>query len=140
MPSARSGATFQTDLVTARALSIRQPWAWAIVEGLKSVENRTWPTAYRGLLLIHAGLREDPLGWRALDRMGIKFPDEVETGGIIGAVDLTDCVQGYSSPWAIDGCWNWLLDDSRSLPFRAMRGQLGLFNVEVDGQLSAVLD
>src|SRR6202161_3174427 len=114
-----------------RALSIRQPWAWAIVEGLKPVENRSWPTNYRGPLLIHAGLREDHLGWLALDRMGIDFPDDVQTGGIIGGVDLVDCVRGYDSPWAIDGCWHWVLDAARSLPFRPMRGQLGIFNADL---------
>jgi hypothetical protein len=25
-----------------KALSIRQPWAWAIVEDFKDVENRSW--------------------------------------------------------------------------------------------------
>jgi ASCH domain len=39
-----------------RALTIKQPWAWAIAEGFKPVENRTWRTTYRGgPLLIHAG-------------------------------------------------------------------------------------
>ena len=37
-----------------KALTVCQPWAWAIVEGHKSVENRRWSTAYRGLLLIQA--------------------------------------------------------------------------------------
>ncbi len=42
-----------------RALTIRQPWAWAITCGLKRVENRTWSTNYRGPLLIHAGKTVD---------------------------------------------------------------------------------
>lgn len=32
-----------------KALSVQQPWAWAIFNG-KPVENRTWPTGYRGQL------------------------------------------------------------------------------------------
>jgi ASCH domain len=39
-----------------RVLSIQQPWAWAIVEGHKRVENRTWTTPYRGPVLIHAAV------------------------------------------------------------------------------------
>ena len=39
-----------------KCLSILQPWAWAIIHGGKDVENRTWRTAYRGPLLIHASL------------------------------------------------------------------------------------
>ena len=37
-----------------KALSIRQPWAWLIVNGFKDVENRNWRTHWRGRLLIHA--------------------------------------------------------------------------------------
>ena len=41
-------------MMELRALTIREPWAWAISEGHKLVENRTWSTAYRGLLAIHS--------------------------------------------------------------------------------------
>ncbi len=39
-----------------KAISIRQPWAWAICHAGKRVENRDWRHApsYRGPLLIHA--------------------------------------------------------------------------------------
>jgi len=37
-----------------RALSVRQPWAWAIVQGLKPWENRSRRFNYRGPVLIHA--------------------------------------------------------------------------------------
>ena len=37
-----------------KALSIRQPWAWLIVNGHKDIENRSWPTRFRGPVLIHA--------------------------------------------------------------------------------------
>jgi hypothetical protein len=37
-----------------RCLSVCQPFATAIVLGLKPFENRTWGTSYRGPLLIHA--------------------------------------------------------------------------------------
>jgi hypothetical protein len=43
-----------------RVVTIRQPWAWAIVYGGKDVENRRWRTSYRGPLLIHAGQNADP--------------------------------------------------------------------------------
>jgi|ERR1700687_42153 len=42
-----------------KMISIRQPWASLIVSGAKDVENRTWPTRYRGTVLIHASLRAD---------------------------------------------------------------------------------
>lgn len=40
-----------------RALTVQQPWAWAIIHGGKDVENRTQLWSYRGPLAIHAGQR-----------------------------------------------------------------------------------
>ena len=37
-----------------KALSIRQPWAWLIVNSHKHIENCDWPTKFRGRFLIHA--------------------------------------------------------------------------------------
>lgn len=37
-----------------KALSIRQPWAWMILHAGKDIENREWPTRFRGRVLIHA--------------------------------------------------------------------------------------
>lgn len=37
-----------------RILTVRQPWAGLIVDQLKSIENRTWPTMYRGIVAIHS--------------------------------------------------------------------------------------
>lgn len=31
------------------ALSIRQPWAWLVVQGYKDIENRDWPTNFGAL-------------------------------------------------------------------------------------------
>jgi hypothetical protein len=42
---------------TIKALSIRQPWAWLIVQGDKDIENRS--TTYRRRVLIHAGKQPD---------------------------------------------------------------------------------
>jgi hypothetical protein len=39
-----------------KALSIRQPWADAIMAGWKTVENRTWEPTHRGDLALHTGL------------------------------------------------------------------------------------
>ncbi len=114
---------------TGKALSVQQPWAWAIVEGLKDVENRKWLTHHRGPLLIQAGLQDDLKGWQFLDEMGIPLPVDPPTGGIIGVVDLVDCVEVYDSVWAQEGCWHWLLANPRPLRFVPYKGTLGLFNV-----------
>jgi ASCH domain-containing protein len=48
-----------------KIISIRQPWASLIVSGAKDVENRTWPTRYRGPVLVHASQRADSVTERA---------------------------------------------------------------------------
>ena len=36
------------------ALSLRQPWAWLVVHGGKTLENRKWRTHRRGPFIVHA--------------------------------------------------------------------------------------
>ena len=75
------------------ALTICQPWAWAVL-GPKRHENRTWGTSYRGPLLIHAGRSRKWMeaGCRVLRRIGHKVPDDLPFGAIVGQVDLVDCL------------------------------------------------
>ncbi len=116
-------------LESAPALSVRQPWAWLIVNGYKDVENRSWPTHHRGPLLIHAGSNTSELPRRSeIERQhGIKVPEGIELGGIIGVVNLIDCKARTDSPWHNRGSIGWVLAKPRRLPFRACKGNLGLF-------------
>ncbi|GHT65427.1 hypothetical protein FACS1894110_07270 [Spirochaetia bacterium] len=54
-----------------KTLSIRQPYATLVCRGIKTVENRTWDTKYRGKLLIHASGK--PLAWPELKYMTTTF-------------------------------------------------------------------
>jgi hypothetical protein len=45
-----------------RAITVRQPWAWAIAHGGKTIENRSTTVKYRGPLFIHAGAAWSPRG------------------------------------------------------------------------------
>lgn len=116
-----------------KALTVRQPWAWLIVNGYKPVENRTWATTYRGPVLIHAAASlADPQSlmdcYALCETLGIELPDEVDCGGIVGQVQLIDCVKEHPSPW-FSGPVGWLLSDPQPLPFRAYKGRLGLFDI-----------
>ncbi len=42
-----------------KAFSIRQPWAWLIVNGITSVENRTWSANCRGRFYVQASQKFD---------------------------------------------------------------------------------
>lgn len=116
-------------------LSIRQPYAWLIVNGIKPVENRTWPTRFRGRILIHASANY-PKGEYAEDRttyserFGIQYPErEAMVGGIVGSATIVDCVQDHPSEWWI-GPWGFVLEKPRAfdrlIPYK---GALGIFKV-----------
>ena len=47
------------DVPVTRCLSIRRPWAPLIIQGYKSIENRSWPTSYRGRIAIHASQADE---------------------------------------------------------------------------------
>lgn len=85
-----------------KAISIKQPWAWMIFHG-KPVENRSWPSPYRGPLLIHASLSYDISGAAWLREQGIKIPERTREGypfgAIIGQVNMVDCVTSHPSPF-----------------------------------------
>lgn len=112
-----------------RALTIRQPWAWAVIYAGKDVENRSWETSYRGTLIIHAGKGTDRDGIAFLRSRGISVPPEALAGGaVLGTVQLTGCVTGSPSPWAEAGEFHWTLVNPVPLavPIPA-KGKLGLW-------------
>jgi ASCH domain len=87
-----------------KILSIRQPWASLIVSGAKDVENRTWPTRYRGLVLIHASLQADaPTSEDIERRFGVRLPSDLPLGGIVGMTEIVDCVRPHTSRWYSPG-------------------------------------
>jgi hypothetical protein len=117
-----------------KCLSIRQPWAWLIVNGHKDVENRTRRTNYRGTVLVHAGQepfsKYDLLEHEIFTKRHVLLPLQKyqPVGGIVGIAEIVDCVTASDSPW-FEGPFGILLRDARPLPFTPLRGRLGLFEV-----------
>jgi ASCH domain len=74
------------------ALSLKQPWAALLAQGLKTIEVRRWPTARQGRILIHAARVPDerPEAWAQVPE-AVK-PAAQLLGGIVGAGDLVKCV------------------------------------------------
>ena len=119
-------------------ISVRQPWAWLIFNG-KDIENRDWYTKVRGQVFIHAskGMTNQEYLW-ALEFAGQIIPrhilsvfpgkDELARGGIIGSVEIVDCVTRSDSRW-FRGRYGFVLRDQQPLPFYPYRGHLGFFKI-----------
>lgn len=141
-----------------KAISIRQPWAWLITRPdltdraarlrelaagrIKTIENRTWATKFRGPVALHASasmtrteyadvldfLMRDP----ALKPIYHAMPhfDEMrkQCGGIVGTALLQDCIDDSQSPWYM-GQFGFVLADIRPLPLIPCKGALQFFNV-----------
>ena len=125
-----------------KALSIRQPWAWLIVNGHKPVENRTWPTLHRGDTLIHAGKVFDVEGLAsvlaAFPHLRPAMPQQYELGGIVGQAQLLGCVQSHPSAW-FTGPYGFVLHAARPVPFVPCKGALSFFDVPMSAPLHAAL-
>lgn len=113
-----------------KALSVRQPWAQMIAQGLKTIEVRSRPWRYRGTLVICATAR--PI---VLDDDGHPLP----TGAALAIVDMIDCRPlrpedagpaclagdyGDFSAAEISNRWAWVLCNARMVEPVPVKGQL----------------
>jgi hypothetical protein len=132
-----------------KALTLHQPWAALVVQGIKPIENRSWApprTVVGKVIAIHAAqggpgrgevqdtlrrLRADP---RTAPGLADLRPGDVDQRGcIVGLVRVT----GWSAVQPADplGAWwlgplAWTLTDARRLAQpRPCRGALGLWTV-----------
>jgi len=122
-----------------KCLTIRQPWAWLVVNGWKNVENRGWATKHRGDLLIHAAARMTQADYEACrifvdgihEDLAMPAFEDLPLGGIVGEVTLLDCVYSHPSPW-FTGPVGWVLDEACACKLIPWKGQQGLFEVRDD--------
>lgn len=99
------------------AISIRQPYCHHILFDGKGVENRSWPTKFRGLVLIHASRTVDT-GDRDLVRA-----KAMPLGGIVGVMTITDCVQKMASDWFF-GPYGFVIAGAMPLGFVPCKGTI----------------
>jgi len=123
-----------------QALSVPQPWAWAIARGHKTRLNHAANTTYRGPLAIYASCRAETRHVRnqAIREANGNSADPVAAiGAIVAVVSLEGvCTAGVSGrpcncgTWAFTGTYHWLVADPRPLrlPVLAL-GQPGLWEL-----------
>ncbi|HHX33102.1 MAG TPA: ASCH domain-containing protein [Mollicutes bacterium] len=72
-----------------KAITLKQPWATLIAEGLKEYEFRSWKINYRGEILIHAGKTVDKEAMERFKRLDLEYPKS----RIVARVIIKDCIK-----------------------------------------------
>lgn len=135
-PTSTGGEQIFTLLSPLMALTVRQPWATAIRDLGKRLENRTWepPDVSLGqVIAIHAGrsFEEDGADWIAA-RLGVMLTSKaVPLGAIIALARLQQVVKKSDDLW-FEGPCGWVLADILPLEPVPCKGKLGLWPVPVE--------
>lgn len=116
-----------------KALNLRQPWAHMIVMGFKTIETRTWKTRYRGPLLIVASKTKPDLvlGYKDPQTIPVEFGKAVATCRLVDCRPMVDDDSFAACFKNEPGRFAWVLEDVKRIKPFPVKGQLGLYNVEV---------
>ena len=123
-----------------KVLTIIEPYATLIKNGIKKIETRSWKTNYRGRLYIHTSVKKNYVNNKEL--MNLVDIDKLNYGYIICSCDLIDCVlmtdefiniikqnkNEYMTGIYEVGRYAWILDNIEILkePIKA-KGKLGIW-------------
>ena len=72
-----------------KVITLKQPWATLVAEGLKQYEFRSWKYNYRGEILIHAGAGVDKEAMKKYEHLNLDYPSKK----IIAKAVIKDCVK-----------------------------------------------
>lgn len=134
-----------------KVLTVRQPYASLIVDGIKDVENRSRNTNFRGRVLIHASLKPDKVNFEIDGQVSSKeiqmsaalnHAEENDLFGcIIGSVEIVGCLnlnrngKESKSEWAHSGKYHWILRNPIKFEHPVyVKGKLGFWNFMQDVQ------
>jgi hypothetical protein len=119
-----------------KAITVKQPWAQLICEGIKDIENRTWKTNFRGRVLIHAAATDFDFRNHMTSEYQRHYIRNVKKpyvhGAIIGSVEIIDCVKSKDdsfSSWGDFYCWHWKLKNPILFkkPIENVKGKLSFW-------------
>ena len=106
----------------AKILTIKEPWATMIKEGLKTIETRTWKTKYRGKIFLHAS----------------KSQKSNISGKIFATAEIIDCRKMNKEDEKAACCeiypnaHSWFLDKITKIEPIKAKGKLGLWETDLD--------
>jgi hypothetical protein len=123
-----------------RAISLWQPWASAVANGVKKIETRHWHTWYTGPIAIHAAQRRTGEMAAIFDGLLVDHPEIMKAfvdcaeddfkllpfGAVVATATLVECVRTEalrSVPLTesalgnyANGRFGWILKDVKKLP------------------------
>ncbi|UOO81749.1 ASCH domain-containing protein [Uruburuella testudinis] len=117
-----------------KALSVKQPWAFLIGGGEKTIELRSWSTDYRGQILICSSKSEKD-AWAVVDGRYHQLP----AGVMMCVADLVDVRQIEDTADNQDaafvdsiesGVYGWFLENIRHCCLKPVNGKLRLFDID----------
>lgn len=128
-----------------KAISMMQPYAWLFANGYLTIDDRTWPTHYRGPIAIHASRQVHEVYYEFLKKH-TNWPlpplDGFDKGCIVAVGDLTDCsAPRFStertpirpilerSHFGASGHHGFVFENVVPIPRMAFRGNRGLFDL-----------
>lgn len=132
-----------------KIISVRAPWWAFIVFSNKDIENRDWPTSYRGPVLIHASswwkqddveddtdsaidMRTATGHVKSVSGGKMTWAEMRAKGGhIVGRADIVDCVSVSTSPWFV-GKFGFVLANRAAIEPIPFKARLGLFDAPAD--------
>lgn len=124
-----------------KVITLKQPWATLVAEGIKKYEFRSWKTNYRGKVLIHAGAGIDKKDMEKFKDMNLEFPKKK----IIAEVEIEDCLEltddlnkkiisekniAYGSKYRTG--YAWKIKNAKKIRIdEEINGKLGLWNYDI---------
>ena len=129
-----------------KVLSLTEPYATLIKNGIKTIETRRWKTSYRGKLYIHASSTKIPKEYKENKKlMSLVDLNELNYGNIICSCELVDCIEmteefieeikknknEYITGIYAIGRYAWILKNIQVLdkPIKA-KGHLGIWSLD----------
>ncbi len=125
-----------------KVITLKQPWATLVAEGIKKYEFRSWKTKYRGKILIHAGVGIDKKELEKYKDLNLKFPSK----RILAEVELEDCLElnedlnkkiinekniAYGSK--VRTGYAWKFKNIKKIKYdKEIKGKLGLWNIDLN--------
>ncbi len=125
-----------------RVITLQEPWASLIGEGIKIIETRSWPCNQFGELYIHAGKAKIPQNDKRKNELAGWLKGPLHYGTIFAKCNLSDCVlitkeyaqriretnpQCFLCGDYTPGRYAWILTDIQLTPPIEVGGKLGIW-------------